>query len=296
MAGLARHRGAPRLLRPRPRPGRSRPSGRRASSTSGKQALRPASSAAVQASRRTKPNMWFWRVQSLPDVLSRWSTGLPPEHVHLVTVPQPGAAARTCCGERFCQALRHRPGLGAGAERPRRTCRSARPRPRCSAGSTGGSRGAGLPSEDYRRLVRELVVHQTLRAGKHGQGDAAAGRVRPWADEVADEWIEWVRGSGIDVVGDVDDLERGGRRRAVGQPRPAAPRAMVDAALDALAEMIVADDRTAAARSPTAVRDAAAGCAVEQVARSRRAAAAAPTVVRSARRPGAARLARRLAA
>ena len=45
----------------------------------------------------------------------------------------------------------------------------------------------------------------------------------PWADEVADEWIEWIVGSGIDVIGDVEDLRpvaaRG--RHAVGRTRTA---------------------------------------------------------------------------
>ena len=60
-------------------PGRSPPSGRRASSTSARSAS-TASSSQVQAADRTKPSLWFWRVQSLPDVLSRWSRGLPPEN------------------------------------------------------------------------------------------------------------------------------------------------------------------------------------------------------------------------
>ena len=46
-----------------------------------------------------------------------------------------------------------------------------------------------------------------------------------WADEIAEEWIEWVEGSGIDVVGDVDDLRpvRPDPDAAVGEPGPAAP-------------------------------------------------------------------------
>ena len=39
-------------------------------------------------------DLWFWRSQCLPKVLSRWGSGLEPDHVHLVTVPQPGGGAR----------------------------------------------------------------------------------------------------------------------------------------------------------------------------------------------------------
>ena len=58
----------------------------------------------------------------------------------------------------------------------------------------------------------------------------------PWADDVTDEWIEWVRGSGIDVIGDVEDLRPvppPADRRWVDPDRPRRPE-MVDAALDAM--------------------------------------------------------------
>ena len=42
----------------------------------------------VQNARRSNPTMWFWRAQGLPDVLTRWGDGLPPDRIHLVTVPQ----------------------------------------------------------------------------------------------------------------------------------------------------------------------------------------------------------------
>ena len=35
---------------------------------------------------------WFWGVQEIPDILDRWGHDLPPEHVHLVTVPPAGGS------------------------------------------------------------------------------------------------------------------------------------------------------------------------------------------------------------
>ena len=124
-------------------PGRSPPSGRRASSTSASRASRGFVSR-VQTARRTKPTLWFWRVQSLPDVLSRWSKGLPPERVHLVTVPQAGAPARPALAA-LLHGLRHRPRVGAASRATARTSRSARRRPPCCASSTGGSGRPGCP-------------------------------------------------------------------------------------------------------------------------------------------------------
>jgi hypothetical protein len=193
----------------------------------------------VQTSRRTKPNMWFWRVQSLPDVLTRWSKGLPPERVHLVTVPQAGAP-REELWRRYCRAFDIDP-----AWAPEQSDRE-----NVSIGAAESTlirrlnrrlKQAGLPSEEYRRLIRELVVHQTL-AQRPGMSKVTLPPAAfPWADEVAEEWIQWVVGSGIDVIGDVEDL------RPVPPPagqvwadpdRPRRPQ-MVDAALDAMVALAV---------------------------------------------------------
>ena len=188
----------------------------------------------VQTSRRTKPNMWFWRVQSLPDVLTRWSKGLAPERVHLVTVPQTGAP-REELWHRYCRAFDIDP-----AWAPEQSDRE-----NVSIGAAESTlirrlnrrlKQAGLPSEEYRRLIRELVVHQTLAQRPDMSKVTLPPAAFPWADEVAEEWIQWVVGSGIDVIGDVEDL------RPVPPPagqvwadpdRPRRPQ-MVDAALDAM--------------------------------------------------------------
>ena len=193
----------------------------------------------VQTSRRAKPNMWFWRVQSLPDVLTRWSKGLPPERVHLVTVPQAGAP-REELWRRYCRAFDIDP-----AWAPEQSDRE-----NVSIGAAESTlirrlnrrlKQAGLPSEEYRRLIRELVVHQTLAQRPDMSKVTLPPAAFSWADEVAEEWIQWVVGSGIDVIGDVEDL------RPVPPPagqvwadpdRPRRPQ-MVDAALDAMVALAV---------------------------------------------------------
>ncbi|WP_372735648.1 hypothetical protein [Nocardioides sp.] len=48
---------------------------------------------------------WFARAFDLPDVLSRWGEGLPPEQVHLVTVPAPGHSDKGELFRRMCEAV-----------------------------------------------------------------------------------------------------------------------------------------------------------------------------------------------
>jgi hypothetical protein len=187
----------------------------------------------VQGAKRVKPTLWFWRVQSLPDVLSRWSQGLPPARVHLVTVPQTGAP-RDELWDRYCRAFCIDP-VWAPEESERENVSIGAAETYLLRKLNRRLRQAELPSEDYRRLVRELVVHQTLAQRPNMTRVSLPPAAFGWAEEVAEEWVEWVRGSGIDVVGDVDELRPvlPADERWVNPDRPRRPE-MVEAAVDAL--------------------------------------------------------------
>ena len=53
---------------------------------------------------RTDWLMWFWRVQHLPRILATWGADLPPERVHLVTVP-PSGGPTDLLWRRFAQVV-----------------------------------------------------------------------------------------------------------------------------------------------------------------------------------------------
>ena len=63
---------------------------------------------------------------------------------------------------------------------------------------------------------------------------------RAWARGVAEEWVDWVRGSGIDVVGDVEDLlPRFPDTGAWEDPERRDWERVADASLDALVAVLV---------------------------------------------------------
>jgi hypothetical protein len=188
----------------------------------------------VQTAKRTKPTEWFWRVQGLPDVLSRWSRGLSPDRVHLVTVPQSGAP-RDLLWERYCRVFGIDPAW-ARQESERDNVSIGAAETYLLRRLNRRLRQAGLPSEEYRRLVREVVVHQTMAKRPNMTKVTLPPAAFPWAAEVAEEWIEWVQGSGIDVVGDVEDLRPVPPRPGHRWVDPDRPRReeMVDAAVDAM--------------------------------------------------------------
>jgi hypothetical protein len=163
--------------------------------------IREADHGGADSKRSTR---WFWRVQGLPGVLERWGNGLPPSQVHVVTVPRPGGPPEELW-LRFCTALGLDPGWAPRA--------GSRRNP--SIGSAESTllrqvnarlKEAGLPSDQYRALVRQLVVHETLAARPGMQPVTLPPDAYDWAEEVAQGWIDWVKGAGVDVVGDVEEL------------------------------------------------------------------------------------------
>lgn len=52
----------------------------------------------VRRLRRENPETWFWQVQDFAGVLGRWGATLPPERVHVVTVPPAGSGPEVLWG------------------------------------------------------------------------------------------------------------------------------------------------------------------------------------------------------
>ncbi|MGZ4488153.1 MAG: hypothetical protein ACXVW1_09510 [Nocardioides sp.] len=147
---------------------------------------------------------WFWGVQEVPDILDRWGAGLPPAHVHLVTVPKPGAP-RDLLWRRFAQVF----GLDADAF----ALETERANPSMGVPETALVRRINervndgvLANEDYRQFVRELLTHRTLSRRADSPRLALPPEVRRWAVEVSETWISVLTERGYDVVGDLEDL------------------------------------------------------------------------------------------
>lgn len=192
----------------------------------------------AQHERRRDSAMWFWRAHGLPDVLSRWSRGLPPERVHLVTVPHPGAPPDQLW-LRYCRAFGIDPAwapVDAGRANPSLGIDEAALLRRLNK----RLRSTGLDSASYAAIVRRVVVHETLARRDDMRRVVLPPAARAWAEEVAEEWLAWVEGSGIDVVGDAEDLRPAfpepQRWRNPDRPRP---RRVSDAALDALVAVVL---------------------------------------------------------
>lgn len=153
-----------------------------------------------------EPGPWgkaFWAAQDPIDVLRRWGAAVPPERVHVVTVP-PAGTPQGLLWERFAGLLglnpaRYKTDLrGSNVSLGRAEVEVLR--------RVNRMLGDDVDWPTYERLFkRELAetilarrpgaVKVTLPAGWH-----------PWAAKQSERMVKGVRGSGYDVVGDLEEL------------------------------------------------------------------------------------------
>jgi len=178
---------------------------------------------------------FFMKAFDLPTVLASWSRSLPPERVHLVTVP-PSRSAPDTLWLRFCQAFgidpawapldseRSNESLGvAETEVLRRLNRRIDRATRREA--------------SYDHLIRDLLASGKLARRRSHKVELPPDHY-PWVEEQSERWIDWAKSSGIDVIGDLEDLRPGPvPTDDWHDPDHVSRKEMAAAAIDALAVM-----------------------------------------------------------
>jgi hypothetical protein len=187
---------------------------------------------------RTDWLMWFWRVQHLPRILATWGADLPPERVHLVTVPQ-ADGPRDLLWNRFAGVV----GLSPEASYAESETTNA---------SLGGAEVTmlrrlnielaerGVPRETYVEWVRETIVKDVLATRPDKRPTTVPPDRRAAVDAITETWLAEIKDSGVDVVGDLDEL------RSVwpddtqdwADPDLADPAVVAEAAIQALAHVL----------------------------------------------------------
>lgn len=185
--------------------------------------------------RDSRIGSWFWAVQEIPDILERWGGSLPPEHVHVVTLPPPGSD-RGELWRRFSRtfgldgidldltAERENPSLGV---------------PETSLLRTINARVTSIIAPpDYRPLVREVLAHQTLSRGVASARLGLPPDDHAWARELSQRWIAVLDERGYDVEGSLDDL-LGPDAGVFADPDAATAEELLPPALDAIGALLV---------------------------------------------------------
>ncbi len=174
----------------------------------------------------------FWAQQDLPALLERWSRHVSTERIHVVTLPQPGAA-RDVLWERFAGVLGTDPqgyttqGLGSNeslglesAELMRRVNVLVRE--------------AKIPRRAYNRQFKARLAKDVLAARRAEESSLGLPPdARAWLEERAEQHIAAVRALGVDVVGDLDEL-RPAEARDGRQPAEVSDSELLETAIAAL--------------------------------------------------------------
>jgi hypothetical protein len=137
-------------------------------------------------------------------VLARWGRHLPPDRLHLVTVP-PSGSSPTLLLERFCHVLGVDPATLVPEQQAANT----------SLGRVQAELlrrvNAGLPDHLRRRQVYGDVGKRFFAARvlvpQQGRRIRVPEDLRAWCTEVTGAQVAAIRAGGYDVVGDLEDLE-----------------------------------------------------------------------------------------
>lgn len=185
---------------------------------------------------RSDPGHRFWSGQDFAAVAETWGGSLPPERVHVVTVPPSGAAPDELL-RRFCSIIdvdasaldadvaRDNASIGyEQAELLRRVNRTLGKRLRANRSA-------------YARTVKFWYAEQVL-ARQSGQRLVLPTSEREWCERASREQVERLAAAGYHVVGDLDDLLPVWPER----PTPeltASDERLLEVSLEAMAGMLV---------------------------------------------------------
>ena len=191
----------------------------------------------LRRARKGKP--WFFRAFDVPAVLETWGATIPPERIHVVTVPQ----SRAKPGEpdplwlRFCEVLGIDPAWAPiDSDRANKSLGIAE----TSFLRQLNQRLGRVTRREaaYDQLIREMLAQNEL-VKRESPPVRLPPKAYDWVDELTERWITHLRDSGVHVVGDLDDHRA--VRPADGveghNPDKVKPRQRLAVALDALAAM-----------------------------------------------------------
>lgn len=182
--------------------------------------------------RATPAGRLFWTQQDLGRVLAIWGDVLPPERIHVVTLPKPGAPAGELWA-RFASVLGITPGL-------------------FDASGSGSNESLGLESAELMRRLNDVtrlrgmdwpqyddafkhaLAKNTLSKRKNVESTLGVpAEHHDWVRARAEEMKDAVRASGVHLVGDLGDLDPVLRAKH-SQPEDVTDAALLEAALEGL--------------------------------------------------------------
>jgi hypothetical protein len=150
------------------------------------------------------PRRWFWPLHDWPEILDRWSRGLSPDRVHVVTLPRSGADPGLLWG-RFADVLGIDPaGYDLDVTRDNTSLTAAEAAVLRDLNET--IKDADIPWPVYRTAIKHGL------SGALGEQRAATARIElpedvyDWVVAWSQDAVDRLRSAGYAVTGDLDEL------------------------------------------------------------------------------------------
>ena len=152
-----------------------------------------------------KPNGRLWRNKDVVGVLERWREFVPPERIHVVTVPPSGSDPELLL-KRFCGVI------GVDEALLDREVAKSNSALRHVHAEVLRRVNANLDRSHRRRDVYGDIGKRYFAVRVLGDADGGGEKVKlprslePWCTEVSQRFVDHIAEGGYDVVGDLDDL------------------------------------------------------------------------------------------
>jgi len=167
------------------------------------------SASAVDRRRRS----WFWTVHDTLTILQMWSQHIPPDHVHVITVPRQGPTEALWA--RFASALGIEPGsIAVPSTRVNRSLGLAEAE---FLRRMNEALPDGMPEWFYTRNIKHVLAQNVLSTRPRESRLALPPAEQAWAAEQSEILVSALRDSKYHIVGDLGDLlspPAGSRHRA----------------------------------------------------------------------------------
>ena len=157
--------------------------------------------AASAADRRRRS--WFWAAHDTLAILQMWSRHIPPDHVHVITVP-PQAPAEVLW-ERFASVVGIDP--SSTDVPPARVNCSLGPAEAEFLRRMNEALSDGMPEWFYTRNIKRILAQNVLGARPLQPRLALPPDQQTWANEQAQILVAALRDSKYHIVGDLHDLQ-----------------------------------------------------------------------------------------
>ena len=187
---------------------------------------------AAEGAADRRRRSWFWRVHDTLALLDMWSRHIPPDQVHVVTVPH--QASGSLLWTRFAAAVEIDPD-GCDVTRGRRNSSLGYAETEFLR-RMNEALPADMPDWFYAREIKQILAHGVLSDRPHHARLVLPPSHAAWAAEQAEILLAGLRDAKYDIVGDLADLrpaEEAGHASPADQPAPQRAEQQLEAAVQA---------------------------------------------------------------